>query len=350
MIKRYFNLLHKDLINAYRNYFFLVIIIVALIFVGIIKFVIPEDADIKPSVYYLMNYSGDKEQALWDVIRKSEKNHSNIYRVQSEDELIDKMKDNLNSVGMLIRKEDGRPQIEFIVQGYENEKAINLLIISMKDDINRRVLGDIEVDSEILNIDRDTESIPLNKRVLPLFILMEPAMMGFVMIAAFIFMEKSEGTIKSFLVSPGRISEYLASKITVMLILGIISTLLSTILILGLDIRFMELLLLVTVGSIFSSGLGLILGSFFDNISQAMIWIIIISLVISIPFISYFLPSFSPLYIKLIPTYLLMFGIREAIFPTGNPQIIYTTIITLGVLGIINYVIAIFAYKRNLIQ
>lgn len=348
MLRRYFGLLKKDTITGFRNYFFLAVIFVALVFVGIINFVIPENAEIKPDVYYYVDYEGDHKEIIQDVLTQSEVKHSNIYSVTSREEIVKRMKENFNSLGMVISVAQNRPNVEFIMQGYENEEVVNTLVLSMKDDLDNRVRGDIEIETLSLNKESYQENIPLNKNVLPIFLAMEPTMLGLVMIAAFVFMEKDEGTISAYKVSPGKIPEYLASKITLMVILGWISTIISTFLVVGLKADYLNLLIIVTVGSIFASGLGLIIASFFDNISQSMVWILAVSIIFSVPFISYFVPSFAPQYITILPTYPLQFAIREAVFPSGNTQIIYSTILTFTVLSIINFIVAVFAYRRNL--
>lgn len=348
MLRRYFGLLKKDIITGFRNYFFLAVIAVALVFVGIINFVIPENAEIKPTVYYYVEYDGEYKDIFEDVLQESETKHSNIYRVNARKEIIQRMEKNFNSIGMVINEINNSPSIEFIMQGYENKEIINTLILSMKDDIDKRVSEEMDIDTVYLKNVMEQERIPLNKNVLPMFLTMEPSLLGLVLIAAFIFMEKDEGTIRAYKVSPGKIPEYLASKITLMIILGWISTIISTFLVVGLNADYFSLLIIVTVASIFASGLGLIIASFFENISQSMIWIIFISIIFSLPFVSYFVPSFAPLYIRLLPTYSLQFALREAIFPTGNIKLIYSTVLTFAVLSILNYVVAIFIYKRNM--
>ncbi|MCT4564654.1 MAG: ABC transporter permease [Maledivibacter sp.] len=348
MLRRYFGLLKKDIITGFRNHFFLAVIAVALIFVGIINFVIPENAEIKPMVYYYFEYDGEYEAILDEVIKESEAKHSNIHRANTKEEMIQGMKRNFNSLGMIIKEINNRPSVEFVIQGYENKEVINTLILSMKDDIDKRVREDMDIDTVFLKNQVEHGKIPLNKNVLPIFLTMEPSLLGLVLIAAFIFMEKDEGTIRAYRVSPGKIPEYLASKMTLMIILGWISTILSTFLVVGLSADYLSLFIIVTAASIFASALGLIIASFFENISQSIIWIIFISIIFSLPFISYFIPSFAPLYIKILPTYSLQFALREAVFPTGNMDLIYSTAITFIMLSIISYVIAIFAYTRNL--
>ena len=351
MIKRFLWLIKKDTVTAYRNYYFLIVVAVALLFALLIRFVVPEDTSVKATVFYSTNYSGELRTQLYETIGQSKDINQNIVSVASREEIIGKMKENTNSFGMFIKQGDIRPTIEFIFQGYENEQSRNTLIIAMKDSLSGKTAENLKIDTILLkeNISRDM-NIPMNKNILPLFLLMEPAMLGFVLIASLIFMEKEEGTIRAYVTTPGKIPEYLASKIAVMVLLGIISTLIGSLIVVGFNADYLSLLALVIVSGIFFSALALILASFFENISQSIIWLIVISIMLSLPIVSYFLPSFAPIYIKILPTYSMMFAIREAVFSTGNTGIITSTLITFTVLSIISYLLAIFAYNRSLLR
>ncbi len=348
MLRRFAGLFHKDSMTALRNYYFHIVMLVALLFVIVVRLVIPAEATVKPAVYYYMGYRGDMEESFRDIIGVSEDEHAKVFQVSSEKEIVEKMKKDFNSLGMVIKEREGRPLVKFIVQGHENERVRNMLVLAVKDAINKAVYKDMDIDTVYLKKDILVREIPTNENVLPMFILTEPVLLGFILIAVLVFMEKEEGTIRAYMVSPGRIPEYLASKITLMLILGLLSAGIVTSLVMGLKADYLSLFILVALGSIFGSSLGLILASFFDNISQSMIWIIVVSIPLTLPFVSYFIPSFAPLYIKLLPTYSLLFAIREAVFPSGNTGIVYSAAFTTAVAGLVSYILAVLAYRRNL--
>ncbi|WZL72461.1 ABC transporter permease [Clostridiaceae bacterium 35-E11] len=350
MLRRYFGLLKKDFVTAHRNYYFVIVITVAVIFVLLANFVLPEEASIKPSVYYHIDFDGDLKNVFQNIIASSQEKHENIYAMSSKEAIIENMRENANSFGMIIETKNNKPSIHFIMQGHENSKVVNTLLLAMKDEINKSIQDPVKITTIQLKKGIDAEKIPTNKKILPLFLLMEPAMLGFVLIAALIFMEKDERTVSAYRVTPGKLPEYLASKITLMLVLGWISTLVSTYFVVGRDADYLRLFLLVSFGSIFASSMGLILASFFDNISQSVIWMIIISLFISLPFVSYFVPSFAPMYVRFIPTYPLLFALREVLFPSGNMLIVTSTLITFILFSIGGYLLAIFAYQRNFLK
>lgn len=348
MVIRYLNLLKKDWKIAIRNNFLWIVLVVAFILAGIIHFVVPEEVTFKPTVYFAVNTQAELTDSLQEIFGTPDTPQDKIQVVRSRDEIIKRMKEQSNSIGLYISQNQKKPVVEFIVQGYENEKIRNLLLLTMRDEINRNLWQDVPIRTVELKPEGKQEDLPVNKNILPLILLMEPVLMGFILIAALIFMEKEEGTIKAYMVSPGRIYEYLASKIMVMLILGLISALIVSILVAGLKPDYFFLLILIALGSIAASSTGLIMASFFYNISQSTIWMVIITIVISLPAISYFMPGFAPLYIKILPTYPLLFAIREAVFPSGNTGLIYSTMLIFFALSLTSYYLAVLAYKRNL--
>lgn len=348
MLQRYVGLVIKDILTAFRNYFLAVVVGVALLFVGLTNFLIPEELSLKPAIYYVMEYEGEMKPVIDQMLEEIKRKHSNVYGVGSIQEIESGMRKNFNSLGMAIREIDKKPHIAFILQGHENEKVTNALILSMKDDLRNKLQGNMEVKTIFLNQEREIEKIPFRHTMIPIFVVMESVLLGFFLIAALIFMEKDEGTIRAYLVSPGTIPEYLASKITLMLLMGCISAVVLVVPTLGASVSYFWTLLFVALGSIAAAILGLIIASFFDNISQASVWIIVIAILLSLPFMSYYFPSFAPTFVKMIPTYPLLFAAREILFPTGSTGIIYATLFGLAIFSILGYMAAVAAYRFSI--
>jgi len=338
----------KDILYAYRNFCFHIVILLSLIFVVLINFVIAEDLSIKPPVYYYISYTGAYESALNTTVEAMKSDHNNVLEVASIQEIEAHMNQEINCIGLVITGEDNRADVEFLLHGYENNQVQNTLILAMKDEITRSIKGEVEVKTELVNPNTIKNSIPANKSMLPLFLVMESTMLGFILIAALIFIEKSEGTIKSFAVTPGRLSEYLISKVAVMTFLGIIGGFIMTVLVMGLSVNYLWLGILILLGSLFSAILGLIVASFFKTLSESMIWILIVNLLLGLPLTSYLIPSYTPLYIRVLPTYYLLFSVKEVLFPTGNSMILIKTMILFMVISTVMYFLSIFTFKRNL--
>lgn len=344
MFKRLGSLLLKDFKVAYRNYFLVIVVAVAVLLVLVTNFLIPKSLNSELKIIYYMERNNVQQ---FSSLIKSLENSSGNVRVESRESLVQKLKGDKSSIGMVLKQDSAGANIEFVMQGYESEKTKNALLISMRALFQEGRISTDNIRYTRLNTSEIRE-IPFNKLMVPLMIFTEPVMLGFIFIATLVFMEKEEGVTKAYMVSPGKIPEYLASKIILVALLGIISTLIITIATVGFNVNWGFLMLLVIVGSAFGSATGLFLASFFDNISSAMIWILFVSLILSAPQAAYFIPSFSPAYITIMPTYSMMFAIKEAIFPSGNTAIIYSALLTTGIISILLYALSIVTYRRTL--
>lgn len=342
-MKRFFGLLKKDFKVAWRNYYLLIVIITAAILIGLINFVVPEEIRTNVKIVYSLETVDHRLLGLDQFLNMSPGNE----KVASREQIIEMMQGDQNTIGMVLRDKAGQPTIEMILQGHESTQMKNALKITMRSILEAGQLNKSNVETMVLR-DATIEEIPFNLALVPLLILVEPVMLGFVLIAALVFMEKEEETTKAYLVSPGRVPEYLASKIILMMVLSLISTGLITFFTIGWSVDWGMLILLVVIGSIFGSALGLFIGSLFDTISKAMVWVVGLSVFLSLPQVSYFAPAFAPRYLTWMPTYTLMFALKEALFPTGNVGLIYSALMTTGLLGILLYLLSIVTYNRTL--
>lgn len=347
MMKRLAGLFKKDTKIAYRNFFFGIVVLSAALLIVVTNFFIPEKINTDAKIIYY--YEGGNEQSLVPLLKFLENKAGNL-RVDSKEEIAQKMEKDRNTIGMVIKQVNNSPSIEFVMQGYESEKTKRALEISMKAVLDAGKAGSTNIKTVVLKDAAGDMDIPFNLWIIPVMILSEPVMLGFILIAVLAFMEKEEGTTKSYLVSPGRVPEYLGSKIILMVILGLMSTFLITSFTVGFNVNWPMLLLIVTVGSIFGSTLGLLIASFFNSLSKSMVWLVIISMILSLTQVSYFMPSFAPLYLTIVPTYGMLFALKEAIFPSGNPGIIYQTLFTTGITSIVLYLLCIVSYKRTLVK
>jgi len=345
-LKRLFGLLKKDFLVAYRGYFFLIMLVVALILVVVTNWLIPEKANLDVKVLYAVEGERtERMNSLLGFLQGAEGSQ----RLDSKSAVIELMQGDKNTIGVIIREAAEKPVIEIVLQGYENQQSRNALALSLSAAIDAQNIDYSNIENVTLQAVEQPE-IPLNKSFVPLMILNEPVMLGFIFLATLIFMEKEENTIRAYLVSPVRIWEYLLSKIIIMAALALISTILITVFTVGIHVNWIMLLAIVTAGSVFGAASAMFIAVFFDNLSKAMIWIISISLIFTIPMAAYFIPSFSPWFITILPTYDLMFAIREAIYPAGNPQIFYQSFITLTIINAALYIMSIALYQRSLLR
>ena len=76
-------------------------------------------------------------------------------------------------------------------------------------------------------------------------------------------------------------------------------------------------------------------------------WILMVAMLLSLPLATYFAPSFAPFWMKIMPTYYMLFAYKEASFPTGNPTIIYQTMLICSGIGVVAHGLALMRYKHS---
>ncbi len=101
----------------------------------------------------------------------------------------------------------------------------------------------------------------------------------------------------------------------------VISSSIVVIPIMGLKPNYPLLYLFLMVSSFAFSSLGLLVASFFDNISKAFGVLYLIMIAMMLPVFPYYIASFDPVWLRFFPTYPLLEGFRGIM--AGNPDIGY---------------------------
>lgn len=344
MLKRILTLMKKDIKLVTRNWYLFISIFVAVLFSLLVNFVIPENLSFEPRVFILDESEGMALHAM--AVDLASKDNGTM--VKTRQALEENVKESRTSLGMVLKGTLEDPDAEFVLHGYENSKSKALLRLEM-DDYYGKITKNIDVPIKQIGSMRKTYEVTFNHSLLPMFLLMEPVLMGLFFIATLMLFEKSEGTVEAYAVSPGKTFEYLFSKITIMFLLGLVSMYFVTFTTVGLRANLGLMLLIALSGSFFGSSLGLFITSFFDRLSKAMVWIIFVSLLLSAPFASYYLPSFSPLLIRMMPTYSLLFALKETIYQTGQTDIVYKAVGLSFMTGMILFGMVYTRYRKKLV-
>ena len=344
MFKRLGALFQKDLALGIRNYYIAIMLFTAVLLVLLIRFVIPEETSIKPTVYYAVESEAERVFAgMYELMDQKG-------RMESREEIVRSMEGNINSLGMVFKIKDRKPTVEYILQGHENEKIKNLLVLPVQALFNPARQDDLQIETIRLKAVTEENDQTFNMMMLPLLVLFEPALLGLMLLATMIFMEKEEKTIQAYAVTPGQLAEFLVSKVCFILLMSLISASIIVAFTLGIGSNFILLLLVVGISSIFSSTLALVIASFFDNLSKAMMWLMFATIVLTVPMISYFMPGFAPVWIRIMPTYPLLFVIQEVLFPTGNNDMIVSTLVLFSILSGVLFGISVLRYRGNLMK
>jgi hypothetical protein len=173
------------------------------------------------------------------------------------------------------------------------------------------------------------------------------SLMGFFIVMAYIFYDKAEGVIKAFAVTPSSIWKYLISKIFVILTTVIVSSSIITIPVMGGQPNYLLFYIFLIITTFAIASLGLLVASFFDNISKAfgVMYAIMISLMI--PAFSYFIPSFDPLWLRFFPSYPLLQGFKE-IMLNGDAGYVLTYSLVFLAGGLALFILVDIRFKKTL--
>lgn len=166
----------------------------------------------------------------------------------------------------------------------------------------------------------EAEPTPLNLVGVPIFLIFEAGILGFLLVAVFVFQEKQEGTLKAYRAAPGGPLPYIAAKLGVFVGLSILygAGVLAAAAVKGARPDWLAALSALALSSAFMTLFGLGFASFFRNLSHWFFPGLAVLLLNIVPFFSYARPAFSPAWVKAIPSYDAVFLARDLILdPAG---------------------------------
>ena len=333
----------KDMKISFKTFYIYIEILMALIFIAVILFVVPENFTSNTKIYINIDNSLQKDI----VIESLTENTSGATFLDSMDDIRVELEKDKNSMGLNISAENDKVIYDIVLQGYESQKFRNVVEKSFVSNIAEK-LPNYEKVTKISTLSGSTEKLTDRLNMLPVFLVLNSSFLGLFIIATYIFMDKDEGTIRAFAVTPAKVWEYLLSKMGVMLVTGLITALLTTIIVAGSKPHYYHLILLLIATNVFGTSLGLFISSFYDSIMKAMGALMSTVLMLSIATVSYYMPSFSPILIKILPSYPMLFAFREVFLNELNLIYVYSNIIGFSVLAVIFFMLANKRFKKTL--
>lgn len=335
------NLFKKDLILGFKDVFIILELVFAVIIMLVLLFIIPEDIDQEGMVYIY-----DASKVVEEFVLKNSADVAKLhgeYYVDSRDEVIAGMIKDKGAIGLLIAENPGGTyKVELLMQPYTIEGMIDFVNVDLED-----LLSIIKPPSGVYPADiyetfrieslqwglRD--ELPFNQRLMPPILMMMVGMIGLFAMVSLVGQERSEGTIQAFKVAPAGMFEFLLSKHFVLIATGIATFSILFLPLMGFS-SYPQALLIMLLTILMGSSIGVILGGFFDNPMGAILWVLVFMLILSLPVISLFSPAFSPAWLKIIPSYHILFGLDAAMFPDNNSHIYWQGA---GVLAGINLIL-----------
>lgn len=239
----------------------------------------------------------------------------------------------------------GETSYKYYLQGYETEKFVDLIYI-----LHNESPGVLEeaVKSQTVTKLGEIQTLTTRENLVPLIVVFMGSLMGFFIVMAYIFLDKSEGVIRAFAVTPSSVVTYLLSKTLVIMTTVAVSSSIITIPILGAQPNYPLFYLLLLISTFAFASLGLLIASFFDTISKSFGILYFLMIALMIPAFSYLIPSFDPVWLRFFPTYPLLQSMKEIFMVTTDVGyvLIYSGVFLAG--GILLFVLANIRFKKTL--
>lgn len=289
-MKRIANLLRQDFLLLLRNALFWVMTASLVLIVVAVNWLIPGDTDLhrQALVVYGLSAVGAETAASPEQVYQAVRNEG--------------------AVGVI---SDGNGQLT-VVHGGLSEQAVAALLTQLippadaLPSVEQRVLRPAGA------------RVPANLRLTPLFISFEAVVLGFLLAAVLLLGEKQEAVLSAYRVSPGGAGPYVVSKALLFGLVGTVYALLMAWSTVGFRFNLGQFLLLSALGSLLYTLLGLSLAVFFPDIASWFFVAVLLLALNMLPMVSFAAPTFSPAWMRLIPSYSSLFAYQEALFPTGK--------------------------------
>lgn len=359
----------KELLLSSRSFYFWIELIVAGVFLVLLLFVIPEQFNTTSDEYIHWDVPAEARAPIAQIFLDTDEDgiveqvelefddemipatlyasdNTNYYIIEDEQKAID-LADEERAFAAVIRLDDqGELAYTYYMQGYETERLRNIYLVFHNEDVN--TLQAVFEAQEVRQL--ETEHILLNDRenVIPAFLTFNGSLMGLFIIASYIFLDKKEGVIKAYAVTASSVWQYLMSKVGVIMLTSTITSLIIVLPVMGLQPNYPLMLIFLLTSGFAASALGLVLTSYYDNISQAFGTLYILIIVLMLPSVAYFIPSWNPVWITLFPTYPMMEAFKEILLT--NTNVTYVLLASAGFLaaGVVLFVFANVRFKQTL--
>jgi ABC-2 type transport system permease protein len=358
----------KELTIASRGSYFYIEVAMAFIMLLLLLFVVPEQFDSKENEYMYLDFpTASIEESYIDafedldgqpevVTLKTGKDEidallyettdKNIYLLESEADMI-LLAENKHEIGAVVAmdEDDYEMYYTYYLQGNETDRFKSLLmIVHGQDD---ELISEMTENQEVVALTDGNTGLTDRENLLPVFLTFDGVLMGFFIIAAYIFLDKKEGVVKAYAVTPSPVWKYLLSKAMILTTTILLASLVIIIPLMDMRINYLILLAFLISTGLFASGLGLVVAGYYDSMVKSFGVLYLLMIGMMLPALAYFTPSWDPLWLKFIPSYYIVFGFKE-IFIRGDMG--FVLLIALGYLAaaILLFVWSNARFKRTL--
>jgi len=344
----------KDMKLSFKSLYIYIEIGMAFIMIAVMLFVVPENFSRTQDIYIYLESSeilsviqNFSYQNTDNLSQNASESIVNIHLMASRKSYDEKLSENKKAIGVIASVDEGEViDLTFSLQGFEGEAFRGLIQAAIESALFP--IDSTNVTVEKITLQNNPQKMSDRVAVMPVYLTMNVAFMGLFIIAAYIFLDKDEGVIRAYAVAPVSIWQYLSSKVLVMLLMGIVTSLMVTLAIVGLNVNYLAFVALVISLNFFGSALGLLVASYFDTMMKAMGALYITIMVMALGMVGYYLPSFNPIWIRILPSYTMLFSFRELFLKGGNSAFVYKNALIFFVLGMMIMFWSVQRFKKTL--
>ncbi len=361
----------KELMLSSKSWYFYIELGMSVILLLILLFIVPEEFDSKGKEYIyidlpqviedkfredLLEEDLDETVEIMEVEADKEVYAAELYETEeSKIHLLESL-EALNAFSESERVpvvhvrvgDDGQITYTYYLQGYETQKLRNLLMVFHNQKAANDVIDDYADDITVKSIYQDMEPLTDKQSMIPVFLTYNGSLMSLFIIAAYIFLDKSEGIIQAYAVTASSVWQYLLSKVGVIIVTSIVTTGIIVVPVMGLQPNYPAMVLFIVTSGFFAASLGLLITSYYKDIVQSFGALYIVIIVMIMPNISYFTPSWDPDWVKIIPSYVMLQSFKETITINGNMTYVLVASLGFAVLGMDIFLLANHRFKKTL--
>lgn len=325
---------------------------------GNAKWVEDTEFELKPSNFEVTNKeSGEVTQydfaegktitikTLENYDPKTKELASTDYFFENEEDLVRVLYKKKQIGAVMSLSDKGELTHKYYLQGFETERMVDLLSV-----FNFGAIGELEAASEEISVRTlgSTERLNNRENLVPAFLTFAGTLMGFFIVMAYIFLDKDEGVIKAFAVTPSSVWKYLLSKTMIILTTVTVSSSIITIPVMGGQPNYLLFYPFLLITTFAFAAVGLLVASFFDSISKSFGFMYGLMIVLMLPAFSYYIPSFDPLWLRFFPTYPILQSYKEILLNSNEAgYVLMYAGIFLGA-GILIFMLANQRFKKTL--
>ena len=301
-------LIQKDIQVFFSNQFFALVTGLALVAYAAIYFLMPSTVD---ETVEMAIFAPSLPQLFADTL---EDDGVILNNMESQAALETAVTDNEYTVGVVLPEElsqaiasgeQGQINLYFSPQFPEELKEAYVIFF---EEIGYALAGqpfNIDVNEEILGVDRAGNQIPQRERMVPFFavLILTVETLG---LASLISSEIVSGTLQALLITPMRMEGLFIAKGTVGVGLAFIQSVLFLAVTGGLSQQPLLIIVALLLGSMMVTGLGFLLASVSTDIMSVMAWGVPIILLLALPALSLMLPGLTTDWVQIIPSYYLI--------------------------------------------